>query len=158
MVTSFANRTLKSSGTKTPISFLCKSALTSSIVLTRILYTIALTEKKTNRCHCHYHCHDHNHFQHSIINCTATKTPISFLCKSALTSSIVLTRILYTIALTEKKTNRCHCHYHCHDHNHFQHSIINCTATIINIVIVILVIIVVLPFLYFSNNFEILCL
>ena len=46
VVTSFANRTFKSSGTKTPITFLSKSALTSSIVLTRILYTIALTEKK----------------------------------------------------------------------------------------------------------------
>ena len=102
VVTSFANRTLKSSGTKTPITFLCKSALTSSIVLTRILYTIALTEKK--------------------------------------------------------KTNRSHCHYHCHHYNHFQHSIINCTATTINIVIVILVIIAVLLFLYFSNNFEKLCL
>ena len=45
-VTSFAKWTLKSSGTQAPITFLSKSALTSSIVLTRILNTIALTEKK----------------------------------------------------------------------------------------------------------------
>ena len=88
---------------------------------------------------------------------SGTKTPITFVSKSALTSGIVLTRILNTIALKEK-TNRCHCHYHYHHYNHFQQLIVNRTATIINIVIVILVIIVVLLFLYFSNNFEMLSL
>ena len=61
MFTSLANRTLKSSGTQTPITFVSKSTLTSGIVFTRILNTIALTEE-TNRCHCHYHYHHYNHF------------------------------------------------------------------------------------------------
>ena len=96
-------------------------------------------------------------FANQTLKSSGTKTPITFVSKSALTSGIVLTRILKTIALTEK-TNRCHCHCHYHHYNHFQHLIVNCTASIINIVIVILVIIVLLPFLYFSNNFEMLSL
>ena len=97
-------------------------------------------------------------FANWTLKSSGAKTPITFLSKSALASSIVLTRILNTIALTEKKTNRCHCHYHYHLYNHFQHPIINCTAKIINIAIVILVITVVLLFLHFSKNFEMLCL
>ena len=65
--TSFANRTFKSSGTQTPITFLSKSALTSSTVLTRILNAIALTEE-TDRCHCYCHYHHYNHFHHPIVN------------------------------------------------------------------------------------------
>ena len=61
MFTSLANRTLKSSGTQTPITFLSKSVLTSGIVFTRILDTIALTEE-TDRCNFHYHYHHYNHF------------------------------------------------------------------------------------------------
>ena len=78
---------------------------------------------------------------------SGTQTPITFPSKSALTSCIVLTRILNTIALIEEK-NRCHCHYY---YNHFHNLLLN--ATIINI---ILVIIIVLLFLYFSINFKIL--
>ena len=63
MFTSVANRTLESSDTQTPKTFLSKSALTSCIVLTRILNTIALT-KETNRCHCY--CH-YNHFHNLIV-------------------------------------------------------------------------------------------
>ena len=63
----YSDLQIKSSGTQTPITFLSKSALTSSTVLTRILNAIALTEE-TDRCHCYCHYHHYNHFHHPIVN------------------------------------------------------------------------------------------